>query len=90
MRSDQDQVPDRPQTRGALDLATGEFFDCTLHARLASIVLEEFFVGSRPLKVDFLSGRGVDQHPVGFNVGVSVSGPIEFEGMVFHVEMKPA
>jgi hypothetical protein len=46
-------------------------------------MLKELFVGSCPLQVDLFSGRGVDQHPIRFNVSIPVSGPIEFERMVF-------
>jgi hypothetical protein len=48
-----------------------------------SIVLKELFVGSSSLQVNLFCASGVDQHPIRFNVSVSVSGPIEFEGMVF-------
>jgi hypothetical protein len=40
-------------------------------------------VGSGPLQVDLLIGSGVDKHPIGFNVRISVSSPIEFERMIF-------
>jgi hypothetical protein len=51
--------------------------------RLESIVLKELFVGSSPLQVNFFGGGGVDEHPIRFNMCVSVSGPIEFERMIF-------
>ena len=38
---------------------------------------------SCPLQMYLFIGRGVDQHPVGLNVRISVSGPIEFERMIF-------
>jgi hypothetical protein len=55
----------------------------TLPSRLASIALKEFFVGSGSLQVNCFGGSGVDEHPIRLNVSISVSGPIEFERLVF-------
>jgi hypothetical protein len=35
------------------------------------------------LQVDFFGGNRVDEHPIRLDMSISVSGPIEFEGMVF-------
>jgi hypothetical protein len=40
-------------------------------------------MGSRSFEVNFLGGCGVDKHSIWLNVGISVSGPIEFERMIF-------
>ena len=40
-------------------------------------------MGSRPFQVNPFSRGGVDEHPIRLNVRISVSGPIEFERMVF-------
>jgi len=46
-------------------------------------VLKKFFVGSGAFQVDFFGGCGVDEYPIRLDVSISVSSPIEFEGMVF-------
>jgi hypothetical protein len=48
-----------------------------------SIVFEEFFMGTSPLQVNIFIGNGVNKHPIRFNVCIPVSGPIEFERMIF-------
>lgn len=48
-----------------------------------SIIFKEFRVGSGSLQVKLFGGSGVDQHPIGFDMRISVSSPIEFERMVF-------
>jgi hypothetical protein len=50
---------------------------------VASILLKELFVGSGSFQMDVICGSGVDQHPIRFNVSIAVSGPIEFEWVVF-------
>jgi len=40
-------------------------------------------MGSSPLQVNFFIASRVDKHPIRFDVRIPVSGPIEFERMIF-------
>jgi len=40
-------------------------------------------MGSSPFQMKFFIGCGIDQHPIGFNVRISISSPIQFEWMIF-------
>jgi len=54
-------------------------------SRFTSIVLKEFFVVSGSLQMHFFRGSEIDQNPVGFNMDVMVSCPIQFQWMVFEL-----
>ena len=47
------------------------------------LVFEKILVSPGPFQVNFYFGSGINQDPIGFNVRVSVSGPIEFARMIF-------
>ena len=49
----------------------------------SSVVFEEFLVCSGALQVDRVRSGGVYQNPVRLNVSVALSGPVEFQRVIF-------